>query len=367
MRLSEAAAPDGFLRFDRFMDIALYGRDVGFYSNPSAALGPRGQYYTASHVSPLFGRAIARRVVLEHERAGRPHRWSVVELGAGDGGLAASVIEGVGAQLAPGVEVTYTIVERSPSLADGALARARAAASGTAIRVGRAGSLAEVGPLRGVVLANELLDALPFRRIVRRSDGWRELGVRVEGGRIDWAEGATLPPFVASTLPGAEEGTELEYGPASEALPREVADHLVGGVALLIDYGMEEGELVSGHPRGTIAALRAHRPVADPLEHPGLTDLSAFVNFTRVRRAARAAGLEELGYRPQREALVEWGIEPLLGAELARGLGGEHEVRTRLAVKNLLFGFERFQVLELGVPTHPRSRGGGVGDGELAG
>ncbi|HXQ49065.1 MAG TPA: SAM-dependent methyltransferase, partial [Thermoplasmata archaeon] len=179
--------------------------------------------------------------------------------------------------------------------------------------------------------------------------GWRELGVRVEGDRVTWAEGPVLPSSVAQTLPEAEERTEMEYSPASEALPREIADHLAGGVALLVDYGMAEGELLSSHPRGTLAAVRSHRPVPDPIEHPGLADLSAFVNFTRVRRAARAAGLEEVGFRSQREALVEWGIESLLEAELAKGGGSEREVRTRLAVKNLLLGFDRFQVLELGV------------------
>jgi SAM-dependent MidA family methyltransferase len=349
-RLSEAVDAGGFLRFDRFVEIALYAPGVGFYTRPSASLGPRGEYYTAPHLSPLFGRAIAKRVQREHVRAGRPGRWAVVELGAGDGALAESVIAGLVGDLGPGVETTYTLVERSPSLFAAALDRASAAAADSSVSVGAAGSLSELGPLCGVVLANELLDALPFRRLVRRDGSWRELGVRFHGKSLEWAEGApsSVPP--QAKLPEAEDGCELELCNAAEALPREIADHLAEGAALLIDYGMEERELVLGHPSGTLAAVRHHRPVGDPLAHPGLDDLSAFVNFTRVRDAARAAGLREVGYRPMRESLVDWGIESLLEAEVAAA-DAEREVRSRLSVKNLLMGFDRFRVLELAPPA----------------
>jgi SAM-dependent MidA family methyltransferase len=354
-RIAEAADASGYLRFDRFMECALYSPGVGFYSRPGASLGPRGEFYTAPHVSPLFGRAVARRIAREHALAGRPDRWVVVELGAGDGTLAASVVAALPEEVGLGVDVSYTIVDRSPDLGAAALERARAAAPDGAVRVTRADSLSEAGPLRGVVLANELLDALPFRRLVRRDGAWREIGVRCRAERLEWAEGPSTEGSLPAGLPDAPDATELEVSPAAEALPREIADHLAGGVALLVDYGMEEHELLSGHPLGTLEAVRRHRIVADPLAHPGLTDLSAFVNFTRVRAAARAAGLEEVAFRPQRECLVDWGIEPLLEREIASRSGGEHEVRTRLAVKNLLIGFDRFQVLELASPIGRRA------------
>ncbi len=136
---------------------------------------------------------------------------------------------------------------------------------------------------------------------------------------------------------------------------REVADHLVRGVFLILDYGMEENELRRAHPAGTLAAVRSHRSLSDPLDRPGETDLSAFVNFTRVRAAARAAGWSELAFGRQAEALGRWGYPDVLAEELRRAKSPEEEVRVRLASKNLLFGFDRFQALEL-APTVGESR-----------
>jgi SAM-dependent MidA family methyltransferase len=350
-RLAESAGPDGFLRFDRFVDIALYEPGLGFYERPGVVLGPAGEFYTAAHVVPWFGRSIARRIAREHARAGRPGRFTVVELGAGDGRLAQSILGGLPLELGTEVELTYVIVERSEALARLALARLAEVAGGAEVL--RADGLASVGPLHGCVIANELLDALPFRRLVRRGSAWRELGVRRSGERYQWAESDGPAASLPVGLPEAEDGTVLEVSPAAEALVREVADHLAEGVALFVDYGMEEAELLAAHPGGTLAAVRGHRDLPDPLDAPGRSDLSAFVNLTRLRRAARSSGLVELAVRPMREALVDWGIADILEREVSASPGGEAEVRARLAVKNLLIGFDRFVVLELAPPARP--------------
>jgi SAM-dependent MidA family methyltransferase len=116
---------------------------------------------------------------------------------------------------------------------------------------------------------------------------------------------------------------------------------------LLDDYGMEEDELVRAHPEGTLATVRGHRSDSDAVTRPGESDLSTFVNWTRLRTVARAAGLEVVADRSQAEALGAWGFPRLFDEALARAGSAEAEVRLRLSAKNLLFGFQRFRILEL--------------------
>ncbi len=347
-RLEGLARPTGLLRFDRFVDEALYAEGLGFYASRAASIGPRGAFYTAPRVSPLFARAIAARLSEEHGRLGRPDPFTVVEVGAGDGTLAAGVIGELKRRGLPGV--VYRLVERAPDLAAEALGRAAEAAAGSPIEVRPSGSVGAEGPFVGAVVANELLDALPFRRLVRRDGAWRELGVAVGPGpfTVEEMTGPAAPTDLA--LGPAPEGTIAEISPASEAFVREIGDHLEAGTALLIDYGEEEERLLGGHPRGTLAAVRHHRAAPDPLAHPGLLDLSAFVNFTRLRAAASRSGLSETAFRSQAEALLAWGLEASLDAEARAARGAEEEVRVRLAAKNLLVGFDRFKVLELAPP-----------------
>jgi SAM-dependent MidA family methyltransferase len=339
--LRASAGSDGFLAFDRFAEIALHRAGDGYYATRTG-LGAAGDFYTAAHVHPVFGRTVGHRILEEFERLGHPDRFRVVEVGPGDGTMAREVLEYLRRRMPPGTTLSYVLVEASAALRATAAERLQGLGD---VRI--AESLGADGPFEGVILANELLDALPFRRVVRRGAGWNELGVRWGPGRWEWAEGppALVPaPELPSTAP---EGTVLEVSPTAEAFVREIADHLEAGVALLLDYGASEGELVAGHPTGTLAAVRAHRSVDDPLEQPGSADLSAYVNFSRIRAAAVRSGLAEVAYGPQREALVRWGIEGSIQEAVAAGPTGEAEVRTRLAVKNLLFGFENFQILEL--------------------
>ncbi len=346
-RMADAAGPGWFLRFDRFVELALYAPGVGFYMSPDPPTGPRGAFYTAPQASPLFGRAIARRLAEEFRRLGSPAGFRVVEVGPGDGALAEGILRGLAAELGPETAFDYWLVERSPALAERALARARSASAVTGAAVRTALALSEDGPFEGAVVANELLDALPFRRFARRNGAWRELGVRVtpEGlaeSEVDAASGA--PP----ADPGEADGARIvEIRPAADGFLREIADHLSAGCALLLDYGDEGPILRAEHPDGTLAAFRRHRTVADPLALPGLVDLSAWVDFTRVRAAARASRLTEAFYGPQAEALVRWGIEALARESAVSAGGAEERVRSALATKNLLFGFERFRVLEL--------------------
>lgn len=346
------ASADGFVPFDRFMDLALYAEGVGFYTRPESPFGRAGDYYTAAHVSPLFGRTIAERIreVARSLPDGVP--WRVLELGPGDGTLGEGVVEGLGSGPGSLRPPEYVLVDRSAALSARAYERVSARGRAMGVSVRASGGIGADGPFYGVVLANEVLDAQPARRLQWDGKRWLELGVRVaDDGRVVAASAPVDRPVPPPKLPPAPApGTVVEFSPMAEGLLREAADHLVAGLVLILDYGMEEAELLAAHPSGTLATVRRHRESEDPYSEPGSSDLSVFVNFGRVRAAAARAGLREVAFRRQAEALGAWGLPRLLEEAHHTARSPEEEVRLRLAVKNLLFGFERFAALELVPP-----------------
>jgi len=345
--LDRVAGPGGFVRFDRFMEIALYAEEIGYYARDDSPLGPAGDFYTAGHVHPLFGRTIGARVLEIRRTLGRDRPFEIFEIGPGDGTLAASLLASLVESGEPLEGLSYHLVEISPALARRSLERARAAA-GAHLPVRVDPAVGASGPFEGVVVGNEFLDALPGRRLRWTGDGWSELGFRRSGTGFVPAEATADPTDLPRDLATPREpGAIAEVSPAAESWIRTVADHLVRGAVVLIDYGNEENEQFSAHPEGTVASFRRHQELRDFWSEPGASDLSMFVNFTRLRAAARRAGFAELAYGPQSEALAAWGFARQLEAELARAPSAEAEVRLRLAAKNLLFGFERFRVLEL--------------------
>jgi SAM-dependent MidA family methyltransferase len=346
-RLREIAGGGGVVPFDRFMEVALYGRDIGYYERTRTPLGRAGDFYTAAHASPLFATTIAERIRAVRRALGNPATFRVVELGPGDGTLVEGTLRALGDEPS-GWE--YILVERSSARRRETEERLRTSTVNSSVRW--ADSVASLGPFTGVVIANEFLDAQPARRVRWHDGAWHEIGVRVTEGGGEFSElpltasipGRPLPP------PGDEPLT-VEFSPAGEGTVREVADHLLRGVAIFLDYGAEESELVRSHPDGTLAAVRDHRFVSDPLEAPGTADLSTFVNFTRIQDAARASGLLLASYRSQAEALGAWGYPALLDAAVRHATTAEARVRVQLGSKNLLFGFERFKALELAPPA----------------
>jgi SAM-dependent MidA family methyltransferase len=352
-QLARRAEPGRFLPFDVLIDAVLYDPEGGYYATAPSPLGTGGDFYTAPQVDPMFGAALARRIVSEFERLGRPDDFAVAELGPGDGTLARDVALALEELDAPR-GWPYYLIDRSAALREVALERVRAEAPRGVFRVDTTSSLGNVGPIRGLVVSNELLDALPFRRFRRRGPEWEELGVRLVGTSLEPAADPT-PPLVPTTgLPGsAEAGTIVELNTVAEALVREVADHLSAGSALFLDYGADESELVRTRPRGTWTAFADHRVVDDPLAAIATADQSVFVNFTRMRTAAKRAGLVETSFRPQREALVDWGLEAAKDLAASNAGSEEEKLRLHLASKQLLFGFEQFWAWEL-APPGPR-------------
>ena len=333
-RVREAVqAAGGWLPFDRFMAMALYEPGLGYYANASPKFGqmPQGvdgqgsDFVTAPELSPLFGRTLARQVAQALAATGTDEVW---EFGAGTGALALQLLDAL--QAMGQAPRRYSIVDLSGSLRE----RQRLTLATHAGRVRWVDWLP--AQFDGVVLGNEVLDAMPVQVLVRmggQADGrWYERGVVVDGaGALQWAERPTglRPPLEIE----GPHNYLTEIHPQGEAFIRTLAERLVRGAALFIDYGFPETEYY--HPQrhmGTLICHRAHRSDDNPLTDVGDKDITAHVNFTGIALAAQDAGLSVLGYTSQGRFLINCGLldvakgaGPLENAMLGK-LVNEHEM-----------------------------------------
>ena len=316
------AQAGGWLPFDRFMALALYAPGLGYYANASRKFGTMpgsgSDFVTAPELSPCFGRALAPQVRQGLTEAGS---GTVTEFGAGSGALAEQLLDVLGDAVA-----AYQIVDLSGSL------RARQAErlACFAPKVRWLDRLPEA--LDGVVLGNEVLDAMPVQLLHFDGAAWQERGVvNQPDGTLGWADRPTdlKPPFDGPFLPG----TVTEVHPQAEAFIRTLAEVLTRGLLLLIDYGFPEAEYY--HPQrhqGTLVCHRAHRTDADPLADLGLKDITAHVNFTGIALAGQEAGLDVAGYTSQARFLINCGLVGLLETAtlaeraMAQKLITEHEM-----------------------------------------
>lgn len=321
-RLREAIAEaGGWLPFDRFMALALYAPGLGYYARghaPFGALPSSGSdFVTAPELSPWFGRALARQLAQWLDAAGAD---TVVEFGAGSGALAAQLLDALGGRVR-----RYAIVDVSGALR----ARQRERLAPWGARVEWLDTLPAT--LHGVVVGNEVLDAMPVQLLHWDGARWSERGVVVAAGGFAWADRPTAlrPPVDAPFVPG----TVTELHAQAEAFVATVAERLERGAALFVDYGFPAAEYY--HPQrvgGTLMCHRAHRADADPLADVGAKDITAHVDFTGIALAAQEAGADVLGYTSQSHFLLNCGLAELLeGGSLreradAHKLIAEHEM-----------------------------------------
>ena len=300
----DIAAAGGWISFARYMELALYAPGLGYYSAGSRKLGPAGDFITAPELSPLFGRALARQLA-ELRQQGLP---DILELGAGSGALAAVLL----AELAAldSLPERYAILELSADLRERQCQHLLQTVPHLADRVQWLNSLPE--QFSGVVLGNEVLDAVPAQRI-RSDDGViAELGVRVVEHELVWAQQPAANPLAAAARTLAlPDDYETELNPAAAALVGSLAQRLKRGALLFIDYGFPAHEFY--HPqrnRGTLMCHYRHHAHADPFLWVGLQDITTHVDFSAIARAG--AGLDLLGYTGQAQFLINCGITELL-------------------------------------------------------
>lgn len=351
-RIREEIRRDGPVTFARFMDLALYDPDGGYYRSREARPGRTGDFLTAPETHPIFGGTLSRFVEGTWERLGRPPRFVIREHGAGEGAMAVAILSALrdaGTDLIRAIR--YQPVEVDPRR----VAALHYHVSG--VGIGDVVEAPDDVPLTGIVLANEVLDALPVHRVVQRGNELLEVRVGLDGTRFIDVETAPSTPALFVRL--AAEGVSLADGQRAEvclaldAWVAEAAADLANGVLLLIDYGYPATELYDPVRRrdGTLRAYVRHTVHDDPYVHVGRQDLTAHVDVDAVIRAAEAAGLTHLGTTTQAEFLVGLGMDERLRAiQTDPATTMETYLAVRSAVMRLLdpAATGRFRVMAFG-------------------
>jgi SAM-dependent MidA family methyltransferase len=296
---AELGAVGNWMSFARYMELVLHEPGLGYYAGGARKFGAGGDFITAPELSPLFGRALARQIaqILQPGEA-------ILEFGAGTGALAASILGDL--------SVPYFILETSSELKQ----RQKQ-------RLGENVHWLDRLPqkFRGVMIANEVVDAMPVHALAWTRTGILERGVCANEGQLAWsdraADGLVLENSKAIEIEIPPSGRyESELALFARAWMRSLGRFLERGAILAIDYGFPAREYF--HPQrsmGTLACHYRHRVHGDPFYLPGLQDVTAHVDFSALARAADDAGLEVLGYASQAQFLINCGITDLLAKE----------------------------------------------------
>jgi SAM-dependent MidA family methyltransferase len=364
-RIAAEIERDGPLTFARFMELALYDPEHGYYRAAVSRAGRDGDFLTAPEANPIFGRAIARHVVDTWRALGSPAGFVIREHGAGRGSLATAVLDDIAAE-EPALlrTVRYRPVDIEPKRT--AEVRERLAGAGHGDRL----EVDDDRPIVGAVIANEVLDALPTHRVVAEpgSGGLLEIYVGWRDGTfvdvVDPPSTRALEDRLLAEGIVLQPGQRAEVCLAVDAWVTRVADGLARGTALFIDYGHPAADLYDPRrrPDGTLAAYLQHRAHGDPYRAIGRQDLTAHVDTTAVEAAAAVAGLTHLATTTQARFLAGLGAGELL-VELQGGDGAtlQRYLEARAALVRMIdpAAMGGFQVMAFGrdVPPDATFRG----------
>lgn len=303
----EISAAGGWIPFSRFMQMALYAPHHGYYTGGAQKIGAAGDFITAPALTPLFGQTLARQIhALLPQTAG-----NLYEFGAGTGDLAAVLL-----QSCPDTLQHYYIVEISPELAERQRRRIVELAPETAHKVTHLTELPD--RFDGVIIGNEVLDAMPCEIVRFSQGGYHRMGVAFSDRHFMLQPGPLENPALrqaAEQYIPRMEGYTSELHPEQYAFVHTLGRKLARGALILIDYGFDAAQYY--HPQrrdGTLIGHYRHHTVHDPFFHPGLTDLSTHVNFTDTAQAGTDAGLDLIGYAAQAPFLINLGLLDLLAA-----------------------------------------------------
>ncbi len=348
----------GWIDFADYMDLALYAPGLGYYSAGAQKFGESGDFVTAPEISPLFARCLARTLV---DQAVGGSRWpSILELGAGTGSMAAGILQTL--QRLNALPERYLILEVSADLRQRQQHLIAERVPDLIERVTWLDALPST-PIEGAIIANEVLDALPVTRfVIDENNHAQMLGVKIvepgfaESRRPPTAEFQSQIQAVAGRHAAAwPNGYTSEFCPAMDGLIGSLSTLLQRGLILLIDYGFSQQDYYRPErSSGTLSCHYRHRMHADPFFYPGLQDITAWVDFTRVADVASVAGLDVLGFTTQAHFLLAAGIQEefaLLSesAESAADSRLQHQIASGL--KTLMMPGqmgETFKVMALG-------------------
>ncbi len=357
--LQSEIAAHGPMTFARFMQLAIYHPEHGYYAGKSVTAGTEGDFLTAPETDPIFGWTLARQVAQCWEQLEQPEEFTILEAGAGRGTLARDLLEGLQRSFPACFEATqYTLADVNKDR----LAEARSALQAAGFGDKQGENTRK--PITGLVIANELLDAFPFHRLVVQDGELREI-------YTDWSEGAFVDQtgdlssaILAEPFQGLDliEGQRLEVSPDSWRWAKSLGERIERGYAILIDYGYPAAELYSPErAEGMLRTYHEHLVSNDPYRYIGKQDITCHVDFTAVARAAGEGGMAELGLVSQTAFFAGLGIEQVLMDLQRERPDGQRYANARQAVMHLLDprGLGRFRVLALGkdVPAEPPLRG----------
>ncbi len=351
----------GWIPFTRYMELALYAPGLGYYAGGAAKFGGAGDFITAPELTPLYGRTLARVAGETLARTG----GDILELGAGSGRLAVGVL--LELERLACLPERYLILEVSPDLRARQRERLAEQAPHLVSRVVWLDALPE--RVRGVILANEVLDALPVHLLHWTAEGALERGVALPspsplavegraGGAFAWADRPIASPALAEAVARLPVSAPYvsEVNLAAPALIASLAACLERGLMLFADYGFNRAEYY--HPQrqaGTLKVHYRHHSLDDPFFLPGLADITAHVDFTAVAEAAATTGLDLLGYATQGRFLLDAGLLDLMAGMTP---GTPDYLRAAQAVQKLVQPHEMgelFKVMVLGRGVAPPS------------
>ena len=366
MLRDEIAATGGRIPFARFMEIALYHPEHGYYLSATRRPGRSGDFITSPEASAYFGLTVARQVAECWERLGQPAQLDIREYGAGIGVLAYDILAGL-SEGPPELlaRVRYRMVEPNPHRRAEALAAMDEAGLGGSVVAESSDDSEDLEPITGVLVANEVADALPVHRLVGREDGFGERWVVADGAGFAWADGPLSEGGERAAAELRESGIVPRPGAVYDASPAasdwfEAACRSIDrGYAIAIDYGYPAAELYLTHRlEGTLRAYAGHTVTDEVFADPGQRDLTAHVDLTTLERAGVRAGMVPAGLTTQGAFLASLG----LGARLV-ALRHDPEATTeeylgaQAVVLRLIDpgGLGRFRVLMMakGVPVDP--------------
>lgn len=302
---------NGPIPFRRFMDVALYHPQHGYYRRPVDPFGKHGDFFTAEQIQPVFGILIAAQIRQLYLEMGEPRDFTVIELGAGRREMAKAFSEW-----------SYVPVD----IDSGAMPQ----------------------HFEGVVFSNEFFDALPVDAVVYRNGAFYEQRVALADGAFCWHTGEVVGPgaerYLRRFYLPPEEGNWYEVNLEALAWLHRIAAALTKGYVLSVDYGFTRAESVR-FPAGTLMGYRRHTAREDVLSEAGLRDITAHVNFTALEESGAEYGLTTVRFETLAQTMLAAGEPDQFAAALGAG-GAADELRRRMQLKTLLFGMgETFRVL----------------------
>ena len=307
----EQLARSGPISFEQYMEICLYHPEHGYYVEGRERTGARGDYFTSPNLHPIFARLFGRQAEEMWRLLGRPARFTWVEMGAGGGVFAADFLSWARTELPEFfAALDYVVVEPAERARERAVERIKSIGVRAPVRA--AGSVEELDPVSGAFFSNELADSLPVAVVTRSGGRLKEIYVAAEGGELREKLGPIREAWTAAAVARyanrLEEGQRVEVSPAAERWIHSIAEKLLVGFVMTVDYGEVAERLVtSARPRGTLISYFRHRPTENFFAAPGEQDLTAHVNFSLLADAGTAAGLEFTGFTTQERFLLALG------------------------------------------------------------